>query len=69
MHPQPYFDGVIMKKIFIATGYNSYTNKTVIKAFSTELEADKFLEGLTDPRINVINYKSTIQLVNHLLKA
>ena len=57
-----------MKKIYIATGYNSFTNKQLTKAFSTESEADKFLEGLTDPRLNIISYKSTIELMNHFLK-
>jgi hypothetical protein len=57
-----------MKKIYIASGYNSYTNKTLIKAFSTDTEADKFLEGLTDPRIQVLAYKSTLELVNNLIK-
>jgi hypothetical protein len=57
-----------MKKIYIATGYNSYTQKTLLKAFMSETEADKFLEGLTDPRINIVAYKSTVELVNHLLK-
>jgi hypothetical protein len=57
-----------MKKIYIASGYNSFTHKTLIKAFSTDTEADKFLEGLTDPRIQVLTYKSTLELVNHLIK-
>ena len=57
-----------MKKLFIAKGYNSYTNKELIKAFATEPEADKFLEGLTDPKINIMSYKSTVQLINHFIK-
>jgi hypothetical protein len=57
-----------MKKLFIAKGYNSYTNKELIKAFATEPEADKFLEGLTDPRINIVSYKSTVQLLNYYIK-
>ena len=57
-----------MKKLFIAKGYNSYTNKELLKAFTTEQEADKFLEGLTDPHITIMSYKSTIQLINHFLK-
>jgi hypothetical protein len=57
-----------MRKIFIAKGYNSYTNQELIKAFATEQEADKFLEGLTDPRINIMSYKSTAQLINHFIK-
>ncbi len=57
-----------MKKVFIASGYNSWTSKDMIKAFTSESEADKFIEGLTNPHIHVIGYKSTIDLVNHLLK-
>lgn len=57
-----------MKKLFIAKGYNSYTNKELLKAFTTEQEADKFLEGLTDPHITIMSYKSTVQLMNHFLK-
>lgn len=57
-----------MKKLYIATAYNSYTNKEIRQAFNSEAEADKFLEGLTDPRIQVIAYKSTVELINHLLK-
>lgn len=57
-----------MKKLYIATGYNSYTNKEIRQAFNSEAEADKFLDGLTDPRIQVIAYKSTVELINHLLK-
>ena len=57
-----------MKKVFIASGYNSWTSKDMIKAFNSESEADKFIEGLTNPHIHVIGYKSTIDLVNHLLK-
>jgi hypothetical protein len=57
-----------MKKLFIAKGYNSYTNQELIKAFATEQEADKFLEGLTDPHITIMSYKSTLQLINHFFK-
>jgi hypothetical protein len=57
-----------MKKVFIASGYNSWTNKDIIKAFTSENEAEKWIEGLTNPHIHVIGYKSTIELVNHLLK-
>lgn len=56
-----------MKTIYIATGYNSFTNKQLTRAFTTETEADQFLQGLTDPRLNVISYNSTAQLVNKLL--
>ena len=63
-----YERGLIMKKVYIANGYNSWTNKDIIRAFTSESEADKFIEGLTNPHIHIIGYKSTIELVNHLLK-
>ena len=58
-----------MKRIFIATGYNSWTNKDVLRAFSSDNEANSFIEGLTNPKIQVFSYKSTLDLVNALLKA
>lgn len=56
-----------MRKAYIARGYNSYTNKELVKAFQTEQEANLYIEGLTDPHIQVIRYKTTIQLINILL--
>jgi hypothetical protein len=56
-----------MKKIYIAKGYNSWTNKQILMAFQFETEADAFIQGLTDPSIQVLGYKSTVQLVNSLL--
>jgi hypothetical protein len=58
-----------MKKLFIAKGYNSFTNKQLTQAFATEKEADSFLAGLTDPHIHIVAYKSTLELINHFLKA
>jgi hypothetical protein len=56
-----------MNKIYIGSGYNSWTNKEHIRAFKTEKEADSFINGLTEPHIQAINYKNTADLVNHLL--
>jgi hypothetical protein len=58
-----------MKKLYLAHGYNSWTHKDIVQAFSTEDEADQFINGLTDPHLQVIAYKSTTQLVNFLLGA
>jgi hypothetical protein len=55
-------------KLYIAKGYNSYTNKQLLKAFSSEAEASQFLHGLTDPKLEVMSYRSTVDLVNDLLK-
>jgi hypothetical protein len=60
--------GFLMKKIYITKGYNSYTNKELIKAFTSESESNAFMEGLTDPHVHIVKYKSTIELVNYLLK-
>ena len=58
-----------MKNIYIARGYNSWTQKESVRAFSTEKEADTFIQGLTDPKIQVIRYKSSAQLLNYLIAA
>jgi hypothetical protein len=56
-----------MRKIYIATGYNSWANKELHRAFKTEQEADQFINGLTDPHLVVMSYNSTTELVNALL--
>jgi hypothetical protein len=57
-----------MRKIYISKGYNSWTNQELIKAFTTEKEADSFINGLTEPHIQVISYKNTADSINHLLE-
>ena len=57
-----------MSKIYIVRGYNSYAAHEVTKAFTTEKEAESFAEGLTNPYVHVVKYKSTIELVNYFLK-
>ena len=57
-----------MVKVFIATGYNSYTHKTLTKAFLVPSEAEHFIEGLTNPSINVFKAKSYMELLNSFLK-
>jgi hypothetical protein len=58
-----------MKKLYIANGYNSWANKSVVKAFNSEKDADQFIQGLTDPHIQILAYKSTTQLINYFLGA
>ena len=58
-----------MKKLYIARGYNSWANKPLVKAFNSEKGANQYIQGLTDPHIQVLAYKNTTQLVNHLLGA
>jgi hypothetical protein len=57
-----------MIKVFIATGYNSYNNKQLARAFLTPSDADQFLEGLTDPKLIEFKHKSYIDLLNEFLK-
>ena len=57
-----------MKTLYIASGYNSWTQKTVHRAFFAKKEAEKFLEGLTDPILQALKYKNTADLVTSLLK-
>jgi len=57
-----------MAKIFIATGYDSYTHKTMNKAFLTPSDADAYIVNLTDPSINVFTAKSYIEIINSFLK-
>lgn len=57
-----------MVKIYIASGYNSWTNKEIRKGFVNRLEADNFLQGLTDPHVHVISGKSYIDIFNSLIK-
>lgn len=57
-----------MVKVFIATGYNSYTHKTLTRAFLAPSEAEAFIEGLTAPSVNIFKAKSYLELLNTFLK-
>lgn len=57
-----------MVKVFIATGYNSYTNKQLARAFLSPSDADQFLEGLTNPILSTFTANSYIDLLNEFLK-
>ena len=57
-----------MVKVFIATGYNSWTNKQLTKAFLVPSEAEQFIKGLTNPSLNIFTAKSYIDLLNTFLK-
>lgn len=57
-----------MVKIYIASGYDSWNNKELRKGFVSKLEADNFLEGLTNPNVHVISGKSYIDIFNSLIK-
>ena len=57
-----------MIKIFIAQGYDSYTHKTLTRAFLVPSEAEAYIVNLTDPSVNVFTAKSYIELINTFLK-
>ncbi len=57
-----------MVKIFIAKGYDSYSHKTLTKAFLVPSEAEAYLVNLTDPSLNTFTAKSYIDLLNAFLK-
>lgn len=57
-----------MVKVFIATGYNSWTNKQLTKAFLVPSEAEQFIQGLTNPSLNIFTAKSYIDLLNTFLR-
>ena len=57
-----------MIKVFIATGYNSYTHKTLTRVFLAPSEAEAFIAGLTAPSVNIFKAKSYLDLLNTFLK-
>jgi hypothetical protein len=57
-----------MVKIFIAKGYDSYSHKTLTKAFLVPSEAEAYLVNLTDPSVNTFTANSYIDLLNSFLK-
>lgn len=54
-------------KIYVGTGYNSYTHRQTQKIFKTRKEADDFVVGLTDPKVHMVSGKSFFDAVNKLL--
>jgi hypothetical protein len=56
-----------MVRVFLAKGYNSYTNKQLTRAFLVPTDAEQFLVGLTDPKVNILTAKSYIDLINDFI--
>lgn len=56
-----------MKKVYIASGLNPMSGKQLARAFQTEKQADAFINGLANPHVQVVAYKSTVELLNHFL--
>jgi hypothetical protein len=57
-----------MVKIFSATGYDSYSHKTLTKAFLAPSDAEAYIINLTNPSVNTFTAKSYIELINSFLK-
>ena len=57
-----------MKSLYIASGYNSWANKRLIRAFDSLDKAKAFTEGLTAPQLEVMQYKTKLDLITSLLQ-
>lgn len=57
-----------MNKLYFASGYNSWTNKTLKRVFKTYIEAKLFCEGLTDPTIKFYNADNQVDAFNLILR-
>jgi hypothetical protein len=57
-----------MVKVFIASGYDSYNNKQMTRAFLVPTDAEQYLAGLTDPKFNIFTANSYVDLLNEFLK-
>lgn len=56
-----------MVKLFLITGYNSYTNRTLKRVFRIPSEALNFSLGLTDSKMTVLNGRDYISAFNEYL--
>ena len=57
-----------MNSIYLAKGYNSWTNRTIKKIFKDYTEANDFLQGLTDSSVKMYSADNFIEAVNLLLR-
>ena len=59
-----------MNSIYLAKGYNSWTNRTIKKIFKDYTEANEFLQvqGLTDSSVKMYSANNFIEAVNLLLR-
>ena len=53
-----------MPNIYIVQGYDSYTNKNVLKLDSNKSDADTLANSLTAPRIHAVWYENEKDLIN-----
>jgi len=56
-----------MITIFYVSGYSSWSNKQLLRAFKTIEEANNFSIGLTAPKIYGMRGKSIIEATNKIL--
>jgi hypothetical protein len=56
-----------MKKIYLASGYNSWTNNTIYRVFNTLSEANGYLIGLTDGNIDTFSANTMLEAFNRLI--
>ena len=56
-----------MKKLYIASGFNSLANKRLLHVFDSLDKAKRFTDGLTTPQLEVMQYRTKNQLITDLL--
>ena len=54
-----------MPNIYFVQGYDSYTNKNVIKLESEKLSADTLADSLTAPYIHAVWYENEKDLIGY----
>lgn len=54
-----------MPNIYFVQGYDSYTNKNVLKLDSNKANADTLANSLTDPHIHAVWYENEKDLINY----
>ena len=57
-----------MRGLYLARGYNSWTNHTLKRVFKTYEEANRFCEGLTDSKVKFYNADNQVDAFNLLLR-
>ena len=57
-----------MTRLYLAKGYNSWTQNAIKRVFKQYEEAQQFCEGLTDPIIKVYNADNAEDAFNLLLR-
>ena len=57
-----------MRGLYLARGYNSWTNATLKRVFKTYEEAHSFCEGLTDSSVKFYNADNQVDAFNLLLR-